>query len=238
MVFDSYYYNMLPLFLLAAGQAAGFPSPVVDVRELDFYKREVPNDTITIPSRACPFCPRSRNRPQLNSRDPLLATAAGHGGAWSDSFQRAQDLVGQMTLEEKAKIATGQDGRCVGNTAGIDRLGAWLRGQRSSLSLCLNSPALNLPSSLLLCCAGLPALCLEDGPAGVRPIVGVTQFPAGLTTACTWDKDLMYQRSKAMGQEFYDVGVHIALAPVTGGPLGRAPLCVVFRSRDFDRQRH
>lgn len=26
-----------------------------------------------------------------------------------------------------------------------------------------------------------------------------------------------------MGQEFYDLGVHIALAPVTGGPLGRAP---------------
>lgn len=26
-----------------------------------------------------------------------------------------------------------------------------------------------------------------------------------------------------MGQEFYDLGVHVALAPVTGGPLGRAP---------------
>jgi beta-glucosidase len=25
-----------------------------------------------------------------------------------------------------------------------------------------------------------------------------------------------------MGQEFYDLGVHVALAPVTGGPLGRA----------------
>lgn len=37
----------------------------------------------------------------------------------------------------------------------------------------------------------------------------------------------MYQRSKAMGQEFYDVGVHIALAPVTGGPLGRAPLYMI-----------
>lgn len=26
-----------------------------------------------------------------------------------------------------------------------------------------------------------------------------------------------------MGQEFYDLGVNMALAPVTGGPLGRAP---------------
>ena len=66
-------------------------------------------------------------------------------------------------------------------------------------------------------------MCLEDGPAGVRPVSGVTQFPAGLTAASTWDRDLFYQRSKAMGQEYYDMGIHIALAPVTGGPLGRAP---------------
>jgi beta-glucosidase len=26
-----------------------------------------------------------------------------------------------------------------------------------------------------------------------------------------------------MGQEFYDLGIHVALAPVTGGPLGRSP---------------
>lgn len=73
---------------------------------------------------------------------------------------------------------------------------------------------------------GLPSLCLQDGPAGPRPAYGVTQFPAGLTTACTWDKELIYQRSKAMGQEFYDLGIHIALTPVTGGPIGRNPLSV------------
>ncbi|KIY46801.1 glycoside hydrolase [Fistulina hepatica ATCC 64428] len=61
---------------------------------------------------------------------------------------------------------------------------------------------------------GIPRLCFEDGPAGVRPVYGVSQFPAGLTTAATWDHELIYNRS----------GVHIALAPVTGGPLGRSPL--------------
>lgn len=52
---------------------------------------------------------------------------------------------------------------------------------------------------------------------------GHTQFPAGVTSAATWDRELIYERSRAMGQEFYDLGVHVALAPVTGGPLGRAP---------------
>ncbi|KAK7458788.1 hypothetical protein VKT23_009793 [Stygiomarasmius scandens] len=70
---------------------------------------------------------------------------------------------------------------------------------------------------------GIDPFCLEDGPAGVRPVHGVSQFPAGLAAAATWDEELIYKRSLHMGQEYYDQGVHIALAPVTGGPLGRAP---------------
>ncbi|KAH9932207.1 glycoside hydrolase [Fomitopsis serialis] len=70
---------------------------------------------------------------------------------------------------------------------------------------------------------GVPALCLEDGPAGVRPVQGVSQFPAGQAVAATWDRELIYQRGYAMGKEFFDQGVNIALGPVTGGPLGRSP---------------
>ncbi|KAH9931535.1 glycoside hydrolase [Fomitopsis serialis] len=70
---------------------------------------------------------------------------------------------------------------------------------------------------------GIPVLCLNDGPAGVGRVLGVSQFPAGQTVAATWDRDLIYQRGHAMGQEFYDQGVNIALSPVTGGPLGRSP---------------
>ncbi|KAI5455462.1 hypothetical protein NCC49_000272 [Naganishia albida] len=69
----------------------------------------------------------------------------------------------------------------------------------------------------------IPQICLQDGPTGPRPVDGHTQFPAGVTSAATWDRELIYERSRAMGQEFYDLGVHVALAPVTGGPLGRAP---------------
>lgn len=63
---------------------------------------------------------------------------------------------------------------------------------------------------------GIPQLCFQDGPAGVRPALGHTQFPSGVTTAATWDVDLMYARGYAMGKEFYDMGVHVAMAMVTG----------------------
>ena len=49
-------------------------------------------------------------------------------------------------------------------------------------------------------------------------------MPSELTTASTWDRDLMYKRANAMGHEFYNLGVHVALGPVTGGPAGRSPL--------------
>ncbi|KFY13084.1 hypothetical protein V491_06524 [Pseudogymnoascus sp. VKM F-3775] len=61
---------------------------------------------------------------------------------------------------------------------------------------------------------GIPQICYQDGPAGVRPALGVTQFPSGVTTAATWDIDLIYARSYAMGKEFYDLGVHVAMAMV------------------------
>ena len=51
---------------------------------------------------------------------------------------------------------------------------------------------------------GVPTLCLQDGPAGARPILGSSQFPAGQAVAATWDRELIYQRGHAMGQEFYD----------------------------------
>ncbi|KAJ7109836.1 putative beta-glucosidase [Mycena epipterygia] len=69
----------------------------------------------------------------------------------------------------------------------------------------------------------LTALCLQDGPVGVRPARRVSQFPAGVTTAATWNRDLIAARASALGREFHDKGVNIWLGPVTGGPLGRSP---------------
>ncbi|KAL1967214.1 hypothetical protein VTN77DRAFT_3505 [Rasamsonia byssochlamydoides] len=67
----------------------------------------------------------------------------------------------------------------------------------------------------------------------------ITVFPAGVTAAATWDRQLLYQRGAALGAEFYGKGLisrwdgyNLAFAdfhlmnhfsPVCG-PLGRNPL--------------
>ena len=58
---------------------------------------------------------------------------------------------------------------------------------------------------------------------GVSSTDHVTAFPAGITTGATWDKDLIYARGVALGQEFRGKGANVYLGP-TVGPLGRKPL--------------
>lgn len=55
-------------------------------------------------------------------------------------------------------------------------------------------------------------LCLQDGPASLRSADYVSVFPSGVTIASSWDKEMMYERSLAMGREFKAKGAHIALA--------------------------
>ncbi|RYO78271.1 hypothetical protein DL766_007603 [Monosporascus sp. MC13-8B] len=69
---------------------------------------------------------------------------------------------------------------------------------------------------------GFPQLCLQDGPLGVRSTTNITAFPAGITTGATWDKELMYQRGVALGEEFRGKGANFYLGPSVG-PLGRKP---------------
>ncbi|CCO32424.1 hypothetical protein BN14_06484 [Rhizoctonia solani AG-1 IB] len=120
---------------------------------------------------------------------------ADGGSAWKDAFAKARDVVSKMTLEEKANITTG-----IGSSSTC-------AGNTGAV------PRLNIP-----------AFCLQDGPAGVRPADFASQFPAQVTVAATWDRDLIYNRAVAIADEFRGKGVHVALAPVTGGPLGRSPL--------------
>ncbi|KAH7406057.1 beta-glucosidase 2 precursor [Phaeosphaeria sp. MPI-PUGE-AT-0046c] len=122
---------------------------------------------------------------------------APHGGwvsDWSESFQKASQLVATMTLAEKTNLTAGTGifmGRCVGNTGSAERV-------------------------------GIPQLCLQDGPLGVRNTEQNTAFPAGITVGATWSKDLMYRRAVAIGEEFRGKGVNIHLGPSVGA-LGRKP---------------
>lgn len=69
---------------------------------------------------------------------------------------------------------------------------------------------------------GFPSICAQDGPLGIRYADFITAFPAGITTGATWDKDLIYERAHAMGEEAKAKGVHLLLGPAIGA-LGRQP---------------
>lgn len=55
-------------------------------------------------------------------------------------------------------------------------------------------------------------LCLQDGPASLRTADYVSVFPAGVTLASSWDREIMYDKSLAMGREFRAKGAHVVLA--------------------------
>ncbi|KAK7543761.1 beta-glucosidase-like protein [Phyllosticta citricarpa] len=67
---------------------------------------------------------------------------------------------------------------------------------------------------------GIEPLCFADAPDGIRGSDFVSAFPSQSHLAATWDKDLFLAYGKAIGREYYDKGINVALGPVAG-PLGR-----------------
>jgi len=67
----------------------------------------------------------------------------------------------------------------------------------------------------------MPALSLQDGPAGVARFGDVTAFPAPIALAATWDRALVQSFGAAMGEEQRGKGVMIQLAPMMN--LARVP---------------
>lgn len=121
-------------------------------------------------------------------------------------------MVQNMTLLEKVNITTGVGwsmGLCVGNT-GMPFL--CLLYANFILMDCVG-PAID---------SGFPSLCLQDGPLGIRFADHITAFPAGLTTAATWNRSLIEERGYLLGTEARGKGVNVLLGP-SMGPLGIAP---------------
>lgn len=59
---------------------------------------------------------------------------------------------------------------------------------------------------------GFGGLCLQDGPLAIRTVDYASVFPAGVTTAASFDRQLMYERGASMGAEFKAKGAQVALA--------------------------
>ncbi len=115
--------------------------------------------------------------------------------------RRAEELVSQMTLEEKASLLSGRDFWCL---KGVERL-------------------------------GLPGVMVADGPHGLRKqpdtadhlglneSVPATCFPTASATACAFDRGLMREIGRAIGEECREENVAVILGP--GLNIKRSPLC-------------
>ncbi|KAF9878011.1 beta-glucosidase 2 [Colletotrichum karsti] len=115
---------------------------------------------------------------------------------WNEAVEKADVLTTKLNLTEKATFVTGK--LALGTAPCIGNI---------------------LPIDH----AGFKGICMQDGPNGINIADLVSVFPAGLTTAASWDKALMLERAKAIGKEFRGKGINIALGP-SAGPMGRHPL--------------
>jgi beta-glucosidase len=126
---------------------------------------------------------------------PLAAVsaAAPHAAAasttcpWVDSTApistRVSELMAQMSLTQKVDMMTGAGGSYVGNIPAIS-------------SLCI------------------PAMNLEDGPAGVGDgMSNVTQLPAPVDVAATWDTSAEQEYGQVIGAEQAAKGSTVDLGP-------------------------
>ncbi|EGO58510.1 beta-glucosidase 1 precursor [Neurospora tetrasperma FGSC 2508] len=113
---------------------------------------------------------------------------------WEEAYEKAKAFVSQLTLLEKVNLTTG-----------IGWGAEQCVGQTGAI------PRL-----------GLKSMCMQDAPLAIRGTDYNSVFPAGVTTAATFDRGLMYKRGYALGQEAKGKGVTVLLGPVAG-PLGRAP---------------
>lgn len=115
--------------------------------------------------------------------------------------EKAKELVSQMTLKEKAGLCSGQD---CWNTKSVERL-------------------------------GISSVMVSDGPHGLRKQIGATDnlgigesvpavcFPTASALACSFDRELVGEVGKAIGEECLQEEVSVILGP--GVNMKRNPLC-------------
>ncbi|WP_328917279.1 MULTISPECIES: glycoside hydrolase family 3 C-terminal domain-containing protein [unclassified Streptomyces] len=117
---------------------------------------------------------------------PAATTAAPK--AWMNAAdtpaQRADALLAQMTNAEKITMMHG--------------------GAQCAWGACVDANTR----------LGIPQLRLQDGPAGVADGAGgVTQLPAPVAAAASWDRDLAKSYGQVIGNEEWGKGANVVLGP-------------------------
>jgi beta-glucosidase-like glycosyl hydrolase len=108
-------------------------------------------------------------------------------GSTAPVAQRVGQVLAQMTLDDKIALVHGMGARGTGGYIGV------------------------VPAEPALC---IPALNFQDGPAGPGDgLTGVTQLPAPVDVAASWDTGLAQQYGAVVGSEQAGKGVNVALGP-------------------------
>jgi len=117
-----------------------------------------------------------------------IIIACSSTGDRSELERRVDELVSQMTLEEKVAQMSGTTplpaiyGQELWNVPGVERL-------------------------------GVPPFKVSDGPRGVGVHEGATAFPVGMARAASWNPNLERRVGEAMGRELRAIGGNVLLAP-------------------------
>ena len=112
-----------------------------------------------------------------------------------------QNLISQMTLEEKASLCSGLD---FWHTKPVERLGI---------------PAIMLTDGP----HGLRKQASDSDHLGLNDSVPATCFPTASALAATWNRDLVVEVGQALGEECRQEQVGVILGP--GANIKRTPLC-------------
>lgn len=129
--------------------------------------------------------------------------------------ERVEDLLSQMTKEEKIHLLKGSG---LGSAMGQGKQGEGIAGAVGTI----------VPTPRL----GIPTVYLSDGPAGLRILPTrkgedrtyyCTAFPIGTLLASTWNTDLVGEVGNAMGNEALEYGIDVILGP--GANIHRHPFC-------------
>ena len=115
--------------------------------------------------------------------------------------EKLKELIGQMTLEEKASFCSGGD---FWHTKGLERLG--------------------IPASMVT--DGPHGLRKQDDKAdhlGLNDSILAVCFPAGCGTAASFNRQLIKEMGEALGKECQAEGVSVILGPAVN--IKRSPLC-------------
>ena len=116
----------------------------------------------------------------------LIAACSSGGSSDGDLEARVDELVSQMTLEEKLAQMSGDTTAIVGrelwHVPGVERL-------------------------------AVPPFEMSDGPRGVGVHEGATVFPVAMARGASWNPELERSVGEAMGRELRAVGGNVLLAP-------------------------